>query len=44
MAADLERLEEEVGEAVKSSSASLAQAAVELVLASHQTRDPDFLP
>jgi hypothetical protein len=44
MAADLERLEEEVGEAVKSSSASLARATVELVLTSHQARDPDFLP
>ncbi|XP_066166988.1 uncharacterized protein [Oryza sativa Japonica Group] len=44
MAADLERLEEEVGEAVKSSSASLARAAVELVLASHQARDPNILP
>nr|CAE02195.2 OSJNBa0095H06.1 [Oryza sativa Japonica Group]CAE02394.2 OSJNBb0080H08.22 [Oryza sativa Japonica Group] len=43
MAADLERLEEEVGETVKSSSA-LAQAMVELVLASHQARDNDFLP
>jgi hypothetical protein len=43
LAADLERLEEEVGEAVKSLSASLARAAVELVLASHQARDPDFL-
>lgn len=44
MATDLERLEEEVGEVVKSSSASLARAAVELVLASHQARDPDFVP
>lgn len=44
MAADLERLEEEVGTAVKSSSASLARAAVELVLASYQARDPKFLP
>jgi hypothetical protein len=44
MAADLERLEEEVGKAVKSSSASLARAAVELVLASHQARDPNILP
>jgi hypothetical protein len=44
LAADLERLEEEVGETVKSSSASLARAAVELVLASHQARDPDFVP
>ncbi len=42
--ADLERLEEDVGETVKSSSASLARAAVELVLASHQARDPDFVP
>jgi hypothetical protein len=44
MTADLERLKEEVGEAVKSSSASLARAAVELVLASHQACDPDFFP
>jgi len=44
LAAGLERLEEEVGETIKSSSASLARAAVELVLASHQARDPDFMP
>ncbi len=44
LAADLERLEEEVGEIVKSSLASLARAAVELVLASHQARHPDFVP
>ncbi|XP_052156396.1 uncharacterized protein LOC127774152 [Oryza glaberrima] len=44
LAADLERLEEEVDETVKSSSASLARAAVELVLASHHASDPDFVP
>nr|AAV31392.1 hypothetical protein [Oryza sativa Japonica Group] len=44
LAADLERLEEEVGETIKSSSASLSRAVVELVLASHQARDPDFVP
>jgi len=44
LAADLERLEEEVGETIKSSSVSLARAAVELVLASHQARDPEFMP
>ncbi len=44
MAADLERLEEEVGETVKSLSASLARAAVELVLASPKAHDPNFLP
>ncbi|XP_015634712.1 uncharacterized protein [Oryza sativa Japonica Group] len=44
LVADLERLEEEVGETMKSSSASLARAAVELVLASHQARNPDFVP
>ncbi len=44
LAADLERLEEEVGETIKSSSASLARAVVELVLVSHQARDPDFMP
>jgi DNA repair exonuclease SbcCD ATPase subunit len=44
LAADLERLEEEVGETIKLSSASLARAAVELVLASHQAREPDFVP
>ena len=44
MAADLEKLEEEVGEAVKSSSASLVRAEMELVLTSHQACDPDFLP
>ncbi len=43
LAAGLERLEEEVGETIKSSSASLARAAVELVLASQQARDPDFM-
>ncbi len=44
LAASLERLEEEVGETIKSLLASLARAAVELVLASHQVRDPDFEP
>jgi hypothetical protein len=44
LAADLERLEEEVGKTIKCSSASLARAAVELVLTSHQARDPDFEP
>ncbi len=44
LAAGLERLEEEVGETIKSLSASLPRAAVELVLASHQARDPDFMP
>nr|AAO39878.1 hypothetical protein [Oryza sativa Japonica Group] len=44
LAVDLERLEEEVGETIKSSSVSLARAAVELVLASHQARDPEFMP
>jgi hypothetical protein len=44
LAANLERLEEEVSETIKTSSASLAQDAVELVLASHQARDPDFMP
>jgi hypothetical protein len=44
MVVDLEKLEEEVVEAVKSSSASLARAAVELILASHQARDPDIVP
>jgi hypothetical protein len=44
LAADLERLEEEVSETVKLSSASLARAAVELVLASHHASDPDFVP
>jgi len=44
LASHLEKLEEEVGETIKSSSVSLAQAAVELVLASHQARDPEFMP
>ncbi len=44
LAADLERLEEEVGETVKSPLASLARAAVELELASYQAHDPDFAP
>lgn len=44
MAVDLEKLQGEVETVVKSSSASLARAAVELVLASYQARDPEFLP
>jgi hypothetical protein len=44
LAVDLERLEEEVGETIKSPSVFLARATVELVLASHQARDPEFMP
>lgn len=44
MAVDLEKLQGEVDTVLKSSSASLARAAVELVLASYQAHDPEFLP
>nr|BAD10280.1 erythrocyte binding protein-like [Oryza sativa Japonica Group] len=44
MAGTLQRLPEELEETIKSSSRDLARGAVELVLASYQTRDPDFSP
>nr|AAT77914.1 hypothetical protein [Oryza sativa Japonica Group]ABF99477.1 retrotransposon protein, putative, unclassified [Oryza sativa Japonica Group] len=44
MAGTLQRLPEELEEAIKSSSRDLARGAAELVLASYQARDPDFSP
>nr|CAE03878.1 OSJNBb0015N08.6 [Oryza sativa Japonica Group] len=44
MAGTLQRLPEELERTIKSSSRDLARGAVELVLASHQARDPDFSP
>nr|CAE02876.1 OSJNBb0022F23.13 [Oryza sativa Japonica Group] len=44
MAGTLQRLPEELEEAIKSSSRDLARGAVELALASYQARDPDFSP
>ncbi|XP_066166447.1 uncharacterized protein [Oryza sativa Japonica Group] len=44
MAGTLQRLPEELEEAIKSSSRDLARGAVELALASYQARNPDFSP
>jgi hypothetical protein len=43
-AINLEKLQGEVDADVRSSSASLARAAVEVILASYQVRNSEFLP